>query len=398
MTDDLLVVGAGLAAATLITTLREAGDTRPITLVGDEGELPYERPGLSKDVLLGKAEADSLYVHDQEWYDEHDVTVLANDAVVDIAARGGTARLSSGETLEWTDLVLATGASPRLLPVPGVELGGIHTLRRMPDSLELRELFRPGVQVVIVGAGWIGLEAASAARQAGAEVTVLEYADVPLRAAMGDQLGGYFAELHRRHGVDLRTGVSVTGFEGTGHVSGVRVGDEVVAADVVLVGVGAAPNTDLAERAGLAVDNGVLVDRQLRAEEHVYAVGDVANAEHATLGRLRVEHWDNAIKQGELAAKVLQGSDAAYDWQPYFYTDQFDLGMEYVGRGSADDDVVIRGEMDSGEFIVFWLRDGAVTAAMNVNTWDVNDQLRQLVGRTIPTDQLADPGLPLGQL
>lgn len=394
----LLVVGAGLAAATLITTLREAGDDRPIVLVGEEDQLPYERPGLSKGVLLGNDEVDSLFVHDQAWYDDHGVETVLGDTVTGLQVKGRTATLSSGRSIDFDDVVLATGASPRLLPLPGVELGGIHTLRRIPDSLELKELFRPGVQVVIVGAGWIGLEVAAAARQAGSEVTVLEYADVPLRAAMGDQLGGYFAELHRRHGVDLRTGVAVEGFEGAGRVSGVRVGGDVVPADLVVVGVGAAPNTALAEQAGLEVDNGVLVDDQLRAAEHVYAIGDVANAEHTSLGRLRVEHWDNAIRQGRLLASVLGGSDDRYDWQPYFYTDQFDLGMEYVGRGSADDDVVIRTDTSSGEFIAFWQRDGVVTAAMNVNVWDVNDQLRALVGRAIAADRLADQTVPLDEL
>lgn len=398
MTNGLLVVGAGLAAGTLISTLRELGDDRPITLVGDEPELPYERPGLSKGVLLGNDEVDSLYVHDQAWYDEHAVDTLLGEVVTALDLPSGTATLGHGGTLAWDDVVLATGAEPRLLPLPGVELDGIHTLRRIPDALRLKQLLAPGLRLVVVGAGWIGLEVAAAARQAGADVTVLEYADVPLRAVMGDDLGGYFAALHRRAGVDLRTGVRVGGFEGEGAVTGVRLDGEVVPADHVVVGVGAAPNTMLAEQAGLPVGDGVLVDDRLRAGEHVYAVGDVASAQHATLGRLRVEHWDNARRQGRLAAQVLAGKDGRYDWQPYFYTDQFDLGMEYVGRGSADDDVVVRGERESGEFLAFWQRDGVVTAAMNVNIWDVNDRLRTLVGRRVDPGLLRDTSVDLADL
>ncbi|HET9500863.1 MAG TPA: FAD-dependent oxidoreductase [Marmoricola sp.] len=402
----LVVVGAGLAAAHVIGTLREAGDDRPITLVGDEGERPYERPGLSKEVLLGKKEADSVYVHDEGWYAEHGVVTHLDDAAVALDPADRTVRLQSGQTLSYADVVLATGARPRMLSLPGIDLSGVHTLRRIPDSLALREAFGEGTRVVVIGAGWIGLEVAAAARLAGAEVTVLEYSAVPLRAAMGDRLGQYFAELHRRNGVDLRLGIEVAGIEGSGgsgegggKVTGVRAGGELFPADLVVIGVGAAPNTELAEHAGLAVDNGVVVDDQLRAQEGVLAVGDVANAFNTALDtRLRVEHWDNAIRQGKLAGRVLLGADDHYDWLPYFYTDQFDLGMEYVGRGSADDDVVVRGSLDSGEFIAFWLHDGVVTAGMNVNVWDVNDDLRALVGTKVDPDRLADESTPLADL
>jgi 3-phenylpropionate/trans-cinnamate dioxygenase ferredoxin reductase subunit len=230
-------------------------------------------------------------------------------------------------------------------------------------------------------------------------VTVLEYAEVPLRAALGDRLGQHFADQHRSHGVDLRTGVGDTANEGTERVTGVRAGDELFPAELVVIGVGAAPNVELAQHAGLAVDNGIVVDEQLRAQEGIYAVGDVANAANTVLGtRLRVEHWDNAIRQGKLLGKVLAGADDRYDWLPYFYTDQYDLGMEYVGRSAPDDEVVVRGSQGSGEFLAFWLRDGQVTAAMNVNIWDVNADLRALVGSKVPPDRLADPSIPLADL
>ena len=307
--------------------------------------------------------------------------------------------LASGATVPYTDLVIATGARPRLPDLPGVALAGVHTLRRLADCLALRASFRPGRRLVVIGVGWIGLEVAAAAVGAGLAVTVLEYADVPLRAALGDRMGRYFAALHRSHGVDLRTGVRVTGLEGGESVTGVRAGDDLFEADLVVVGVGASPNAELARQAGLAVDNGVVVDERLRARAHVYAIGDVANALNPALGlRLRVEHWDNAIRQGDLVGRLLLGEDVRYDWQPYFYSDQYDLGMEYVGRGSASDDVVLRGAEESGEFIAFWLREGTVTAAMNVNTWDVSDDLRALLGQRIDPVRLADAAIPLAAL
>jgi 3-phenylpropionate/trans-cinnamate dioxygenase ferredoxin reductase component len=395
----VVIVGAGLAAASVASTLREAGDLRPVTIIGDEGQRPYERPGLSKSVLQGTQEPESLYVHHADWYDQHDVQTRFDDPAQSIDLAERTVRLASGESVDYADLVIATGARPRTLDVSGVGLPGVHTLRRIPDCLALRDSFGEGRRLVIIGAGWIGLEVAAAACQAGTEVTVLEYADVPLRAALGDRLGRHFAQLHRRHGVNLRTGVKVTGIEGSESVTGVRAGGELFQADVVVVGVGAVPNTELARQAGIAIDNGILVDDRLRAQEHVFAIGDVANATNTVLGtRLRVEHWDNAIRQGQLASRVLLGEDARYDWQPYFYTDQYDLGMEYVGRGAADDDVVIRGSEESGEFISFWLRQGVVTAAMNVNTWDVNDDLRALIGRNIDSKQLANHQVALNDL
>jgi len=397
----IVVIGAGLAAAHTLTTLRDGDYTGPLTLIGNEGELPYERPPLSKDVLAGKKEASSAYVHDADWYAEHDVDLHLDDPATSIDRDQQHVTLASGAEVPYADLVIATGATPRLPEMPGTDLDGVYTLRTMADSLALREAFGTSRHLVVIGAGWIGLEVAAAARQAGLEVTVLEYADVPLLAAMGPSLGGYFADLHRRNGVDLRTGVRVEGLEGAdGKVTGVRVEGSLVDADLVVVGIGAAPNTQLAEAAGLDVDNGVVVDDQLRSSDsHVLAIGDAANARHAGTGApLRVEHWDNAIRQGKLAGRVLLGRDDRYDWQPYFYTDQFDLGMEYVGHSSADDDVVIRGDQSTGEFIAFWLRDGVVTAAMNVNVWDVSDDLRATIGTRIDPARLADPEISLTDL
>ena len=394
--NSVVIVGAGLAAANVASTLREAGDQRPVTIIGDEAVRPYERPGLSKGVLQGKQQVAELFVHPDEWYDQHQVEVRLGKAVVAFDLNAQQVRLASGDVLPYADLVIATGARARTIDLPGAGLSGVHTLRRIDDCLALRAALGAGGRLVVIGAGWIGLEVAGAAVQAGMDVTVLEHAPIPLRGALGDRMGDYFADLHRSQGVNLRTSIDVTAIEGEGAVAAVLAGGERFPADLVVVGVGAVPNVELASAAGLAVDNGILVDEQLRAAEHVFAIGDVANAVNRSIGgRLRVEHWDNAIRQGRLVGRVLLGEDAGYDWQPYFYTDQYDLGMEYVGRSRADDEVVIRGDEDSGEFICFWLRDGVVTAAMNVNIWDVNEQLRALVGRRIPPATLAATDVPL---
>jgi len=393
-----VLIGAGLAAAHTIETLRERGYTEPITLIGDEAELPYERPALSKSYLQGKA--GELQVHDARWYAEHGVDVRTSTSAVGIDRDARQVRLDGADPVPYGHLVLATGARPRTLGLPGADLPGVHTLRTKADSDRLRDALASEERWVIVGAGWIGLEVAAAARGAGRSVTVLEYGQLPLHRVLGERLGRYFLQLHLGNGVDLRTGVSASGIESTGSGLAVAVGEEVLDADTVVLAVGVSPNTELAADAGLAVDNGIVVDEQLRTSDpRILAAGDVAAAHNTRLGRrLRVEHWDNAIRQGRLAASTILGGGAEYDWQPYFFTDQYDLGMEYVGHGDPGDDVVIRGSLLSGEFLAFWLGDGRVTAAMNVNIWDVNDDLRRLVGRQIPADQLTNPSVPLSDL
>src|SRR5699024_10055504 len=243
---EVVIIGAGQAAAAVIDGLREAGDERAVLLIGNEGERPYERPGLSKEVLLGEAEADSVYIHDQAYYDDHGVQTRLTDAATGIAPASATVTPASGATVTYTDLVLATGATPRRLTIPGMDLPGVHTLRRSPDSQAIQATFGQGRRLVIIGGGWIGLEVAAAARQAGSEVTVLEAAGLPLENTLGQRLGQHFADLHTSHGVTLRTGSAVA-IEGTDHATGVRVDGETLPADAVVVAVGAAPNLDLAE-------------------------------------------------------------------------------------------------------------------------------------------------------
>ncbi|HEY6746758.1 MAG TPA: FAD-dependent oxidoreductase [Mycobacteriales bacterium] len=392
MTAGLVVVGAGLAGATTITTLRENGYAEPITLIGDEGRLPYERPALSKDYLQGKTTADELDVHDADWYAGIDLRLDDRAAALDRAGR--TVLLGSGAHVPYEHLLLATGARPRSLGIPGADRA--HTLRTRADSDRLRDALADQERWVVIGAGWIGLEVAAAARSAGHPVTVLEYAPLPLQRVLGDGLARHFADLHRRNGVDLRTGVSVQAIED----GGVRVDGGLVPADAVVMAVGVAPNTELAAGADLAVENGIVVDERLRtADPHILAAGDVAAAAHTTLGRLRVEHWDNAIRQGRLAADTILDRPGTYDWQPYFYTDQFDLGMEYVGHHDPADRLVLRVDLGHEAFLAFWLdRAGVVTGAMNVNVWDVNPTLRGLVGHAVDPARLADPAVPLDGL
>ena len=394
---DIVIIGAGLAAAKAAIALREGGHEGAITIVGDEEHPPYERPPLSKDFLMGKSEFGDAVVESESWYGEHDVRLLTGRTVERLDVAKHRVELDGGEVVSYDKAILATGARPRVLDISGAELA--RTLRRVEDSEWLRDAYASSSSIVIIGGGWIGLEAAAAAREAGVDVVVLEAAPLPLQRALGDEMAGYFADLHRQHGVDLRTSTGVDGISGSGPFT-VSAGGDDIEADLVLMGVGAAPNTELAETAGLEVDNGVVVDEHfVSSDPDVLAIGDVARARNTAIGEpIRVEHWDNAIRQGKAVARVLLGEEVAYDWQPYFFTDQYDLGMEYVGYAGPAHDVVVRGDVRSGEFIAFWLDGQRLTAGMNVNVWDVNDDIRDLLGRTVDRERLADPDVPLTAL
>ena len=397
-----VVIGGGLAAAHCVHELRAGGYGKPITVVADEDAVPYERPPLSKEFLQGKKTVVEFQPFPEEWYAEASVHLRLGVAATAIDTANKTVGLSDSTSIRYENLVIATGCRSRLggrsSNMAGWDLPGVHTLRSLADSQALKEQFVAGRRLVIIGAGWIGMEVAASARAAGLQVTVLTPDEVPLAAAMGTEFGSHVARLHIKNGVNCRFGTMVNGIARDPE-SGLRVmtsgGDE--PADLVLLAIGAVPNNELAAEAGLEVGTGVLVSAQLRSSDpSILAIGDIAEAFNTTLGRsLRVEHWDNAIRQGKLAAATILGRDEAYDWLPYFFTDQFDLGMEYVGDRAADDEVVLRGEPDSGEFIVFWLRKGLITAAMNVNIWDVNDHLRGLVGKSISVDRLADTSVDL---
>jgi len=378
--ESVVIVGGGLAGAKTAEALRERGYEGPVTLLAAEDELPYERPPLSKGYLMGKDEFDKAVVHPQEWYAEHDVDLRLGTEVTAIDRDAHEVELGDGTRVPYGVLVLATGSEPRALDIPGAKP---LTLRTHADADRIKATFGEGKRLLVVGGGWIGLEVAAAAREAGTDVTLVEGAEQPLLGVLGPEMGKVFADLHREHGVDLRLGST--------DLSGIE-------ADAVLVGVGVRPRTELAEAAGLEVDNGVLVDSSLRTSDpDIYAVGDIANHDHPVLGRrIRVEHWATALNQPAAAAAAILGEDAAYDRLPYFFSDQYDLGMEYVGHATREDTarVVVRGDVDKREFVAFWLDDqDRILAAMNVNVWDVPDEVRPLiVDRTVvDPDKLADP-------
>ena len=412
-----VIVGASLAGAKAAETLRAEGFDGAIVLLGAEDERPYERPPLSKDLLLGKAPRESAFVHEPGWYAEHDVDLRLGTRVTSIDRSGRQVRLEDGSSVGYARLLLTTGASPRRLPVPGADLAGLLYLRTLGDSEALSAVLKGGGHVVIAGAGWIGLEVAAAARQAGCEVTVVEPDSAPLYRWVGPELGEVFADLHRSHGVTFRLGEAVSELHGdvadaSGSVGAPRgsvrqvltsAGTQ-IAADLVIAGIGAVPNVGLAADAGLDVDNGVLVDESLRTSDpDIFAAGDVANAFNPLLGhRIRVEHWSNALNGGPAAARAMLGRPVSYDRVPYFFSDQYDLGMEAAGvpEPGGYDQMVYRGEPESLEFIAFWLSDGFVVAGMNVNVWDVNDDIQALIRSQVTVDagRLADPDIPLADL
>ena len=398
-----VIVGASLAGAKAAETLREAGFGGPVLLIGEETERPYERPPLSKDYLLGRVGRETIYVHPLPWYAEHDVDLRLGARVTGIDPAAHEVRLADGSQAGYARLLLTAGSTPRRLPVPGADSDGVLYLRRVDDSDQIKAAFAAASRVAVIGAGWIGLETAAAARAAGVEVTILEAAELPLLRVLGREAAQVFADLHRDHGVDLRFGVQVAEITSSGgRADGVRLADGTrVRADAVIVGIGITPNVQLAEAAGLKVSNGIVTDAQLRTSDpDIYAAGDVANAYHPLLCKhIRVEHWYNALHQPQTAAKAMLGQDVAYDRVPYFYTDQYDLSMEYAGytEPGGYDQVVFRGDVARREFIAFWLSGGRVLAGMNVNIFGVNDTIQAIVrgGRAVDTGRLADPNVPL---
>jgi len=386
--DPIVLVGGGLAAGTAVRELRTQGYDGPLVLFAAEEHAPYERPPLSKGYLMGNDALEKAFVNDADWYAEHDVDLRTGVAVESIDPAGRSLR-AGGADLTWSGLLLATGATPRRLALADDSGVPVHYLRTMDDSTALKEHLVEGARFGIIGGGWIGLEVASAARRAGAEVVVLEALDQPLLNVLGPEVAALFAQLHREQGVDVRTGVKVEEITAGSDGSTIRLaGGDTLAVDRLVVGVGVAPVTDLATGAGLEVDNGILVDGGLQTSAPgVYAAGDVANVDHPVLGhRLRVEHWDTAIKHGTVAATNLLGGHAVADHLPYFFTDQYDLGLEYVGNPGPEgfDRVVVTGDQDGPveqrAFRVWWLRGDLVVAGMHVNDWDAIDRVRELVG------------------
>nr|WP_237532662.1 FAD/NAD(P)-binding oxidoreductase [Streptomyces sp. SID8352] len=405
-----------MTGAKAAETLRTEGFTGRVILICDERDHPYERPALSKGFLLGKESRDSVFVHEPAWYARHDIELHLGQTVVSVDRDARTVHYGDdGTRVRYDKLLIATGAEPRRLDVPGTGLAGVHHLRRLAHAERLKgvlaSLGRDNGHLVIAGAGWIGLEVAAAAREYGAEVTVVEPGPTPLHGVLGPELGGVFAELHREHGVRFHFGATLTEIVGRdGMVLAARTDDgEEHPAHDVLAAIGAAPRTALAQAAGLEIADrahggGIVVDEHLRTSDpDIHAAGDVASFPHPLFGtRLRVEHWANALNGGPAAARAMLGRDVSYDRVPYFFSDQYDLGMEYSGWAPAGsyDQVVIRGDAAKREFIAFWVKEGRVLAGMNVNVWDVTEPVQALIRAKAPvdTDALADPHVPLDTL
>ncbi len=400
----IVVVGASLAGAKAAETLRSSGFGGRVVLIGEEPDRPYERPPLSKDLLRGEAERHEVFVHDAGFYSDHDIELRAATTVVSLRPNEHSVVLDGGAQLAYDRLLLTTGAAPRRLTVPGADLDGVHSLRTLADSDRLAGALRAAHHVVVIGAGWIGSEVAASARVLGCDVAMIDPGAVPLERVMGPEIGAVYRDLHAEHGVELHLGTGVESLHGTRSVEEVRLADgSRLPADVVVAGIGATPRIELAVGAGLEIDNGIAVDARLRTSApDIYAAGDVAAAFHPRFGRrIRVEHWSNALHQGPAAAMNMLGIVTEYDRVPYFFSDQYDLGMEYSGYAPTWDRVVFRGDPAGREFIAFWLdRDGVVLAGMNANVWDVTEPIQLLVRHRVAVDldRLADPDQPLDTL
>ena len=401
--QTFIIIGASLTGAKAAEELRTQGFDGRLLLIGSETERPYERPPLTKDYLRGESEREKTYVHEPGFYGDHQILLETGATVTGIDPGRSGVTLADGREYRYDRLLLATGAKPRRITIAGAELDGVHYLRTLDECDALRTRLGTGGRVVVVGAGWIGSEFAASARQRGLEVTIVDPVALPNERIFGAEIGAFYRDVHRDHGVELVLGEGVDAFEGDETVARVRTtSGRMIECDFVVVGIGVVPSVELASRAGLEVDNGVLVDETLRSSvPGVFAAGDVARALHPFYeGRIRVEHWANALHQGPVAARAMLGQPVSYDRIPYFYSDQYEVGMEYSGYAPAWDEVAFRGNPSDGEFIAFWLRDGRVIAGMNVNVWDVNEHIQALIRSRGPVDlaALSDRDTPLDSL
>jgi len=398
-----VIVGASLTGAKAAEELRAQGFDGRVMLIGAEPDRPYERPPLTKDYLRGETEREKAYVHPGGFYAQQEIELVTGVTVTAIDPGASRVTLDDGRALGYDRLLLATGAEPRRLAVPGAGLDGVHYLRTLADCDRLRDRLGAGGRVVVVGAGWIGSEFAASARQRGLDVTVLDPQPLPNERIFGREIGTFYRDVHAQHGIDLLLGEGIDSFEGNAAVAQVRTtGGRRIECDFAVAGIGVVPRTGLAADAGLAVDNGIVVDAKLQTSAPgVFAAGDVANAWHPFFQRpVRVEHWANALHQGPAAARAMLGQPVSYDHIPYFFSDQYDIGMEYSGYAPHWDEVVFRGDPASGEFLAFWLHEGSVVGGMNVNVWDVNEHVQALIRARKPVEvaALTDPGTPLDWL
>ncbi len=401
--QTFVILGASLAGAKAAQELRERGFDGRIVMVGSEPERPYERPPLTKNYLRGESERETVYVHPPGYYDEHEIELLSDVTATAIDPKASRVVLEGDRELAYDRLLLTTGAEPRRISVAGAQLDGVHYLRTLADCDVLRARLDDGGRVAVVGAGWIGSEFAASARQRGLEVTVIDPVALPNERVFGAEIGAFYRDVHVRHGVRMLLGHGVHAFEGRDAVERVRADDgTIVECDFAVVGIGIAPRDSLACEARLEVNNGIVVNERLvTSAPNIFAAGDVANAWHPFYQRpIRVEHWANALNQGPAAARAMLGEEVSYERIPYFYSDQYDVGMEYSGYAEHWDEVVFRGDREAGEFVAFWLRESRVLAGMNVNVWDVNQHVPALIRsrRQVDVEALVDPATPLESL
>lgn len=399
----IVVVGAGQAGGWAARTLRDEGFEGAVTLIGEEPYPPYERPPLSKEVLLGKAPAESSYLWPESSFEELGVTLRTGTAATAIDRAAKTVALAGGEVLAYDKLLIATGGRVRKLPLEGAGLDGVHYLRGIDDSAAIRADLGPGARLAVIGGGWIGLEVAAAARMLGAEVAVVEALDSLCARALAPEMSAWLLEIHRGRGVDVRLGATIEALTGDGRVDGVRLsGGETLAATAVVIGIGIVPNVELAEAAGLAVDNGIAVDALCRTSDPgIYAAGDVTSHPNDLLGRnIRLESWENAQNQGIAAAKAMLGGETPYREVPWFWSDQYDVNIQLVGLPGDFDRTVTRGERAAGSFIDFYLKDGRIDGAAAIdNPRDIRFTRRLMQAeKIVDPAALADPAVKLQAL
>jgi 3-phenylpropionate/trans-cinnamate dioxygenase ferredoxin reductase subunit len=399
MSQTVVIVGAGHAAVQAVDTLRRDGHAGPIVLVGDEPWLPYNRPPLSKKYLAGELDRERLLLRSAQYYQQHRVETRLGARVTAIDRASQRLRLGDGSELTYDKLLLCVGSKPRRLEVPGHELAGIHSLRTIADVDAIRADLAGARRLVVVGGGYIGLEAAACARQLGIEATVLEMADRPMARVVAPQVSAFYTRRHEREGVRIVCNASVSGFLGEGRVAAVRCGEREFPADVVIVGVGILPDVTLAAAAGLRCDNGVWVDEQCRTSDpNVYAAGDCTNHPSVRYGRrVRLESVDNAVEQAKTAAANICGKPARHEHVPWFWSDQYDVKLQIAGLSEGYEHTVVRGDPDSGSFALYYFAGGELLAVDAINSMrDFMSGKKWLAERKRPDpERVADPSVDL---
>ena len=396
----MVIIGAGHAAGQAAASLRQEKYTGPITIIGDEAHVPYQRPPLSKAYLSGAQEVDRVYLRPEKFYQDKDIDLKLSTRATAINADAKTVELEGGAKIEYDKLLISTGSRPRMLSIPGSDLGGIHYLRTIDDVDGIRAEMREGANLVIVGGGYIGLEVAAVGVEQGLNVHVLEMEDRILQRVTTPTMSDYYNQLHKGRGVNIHTQTAVTGFSGNGKVQKVMCGDSEFDADMVIVGIGIVPNTELAEVAGLTCDNGIVVDDHCQTSDpDIYAAGDCTNHPNALLDRrLRLESVPNAMDQARTSVSNMLGGDKSYAAIPWFWSDQYELKLQMVGFSADGNREVVRGDMASNQFAVIYLKDNTVVAADAVNSPKDFMLCKQLVGKEADAAILEDSSIDLKSL